>query len=181
MFAFIPFRSFIFSCRLSIFIINASSSLFNNKYYLIASLFVIYFTLTFSLKSGWGTGVPHFRSLVMQRGLSPSLSHERVICLAFAVQSPASVDLFSHCSNWVSSYMVGKKENKYSNENYQMSYPLPTPDAVILWIIQHFVSIWWKLVENSVHKGVYLWQVQEEMFGGADDWCLPAHLTLGFL
>lgn len=77
--------------------------------------------------------------------------------------------------------MVGKKENKYSNENNQMSYPLQTPDAVTAWIIEHFVSIWWKLVENSVHKGVYLWQVQEEMFGGADDWGLPAHLTLGFL
>lgn len=120
------------------FIINASSSLFNNKYYLLASLFMMYFTLTFSLKSGWGTGVPHFKSLVMQRGLSPSLSHERVICLAFAVQSPASVDLFSHCSNWVSSCIVGNKENKYSNENNQMSYPLPTPDSVTPWIIQHF-------------------------------------------
>ncbi|KAF3856553.1 hypothetical protein F7725_017276 [Dissostichus mawsoni] len=45
------------------------------------------------------SGRTYRRSLVMQRGLSPSLSQERVICLAFAVQSPVLVDLSSHCSN----------------------------------------------------------------------------------
>lgn len=33
---------------------------------------------------------------------------------------------------------------------------------------------------NTVCKA-YLWQVQEKMFGGADDWSLPADFTLGFL
>lgn len=42
----------------------------------------------------------------MQRGLSPSRSQERVICLAFAVQSPMLVDFSNHCSNWLSSWNV---------------------------------------------------------------------------
>lgn len=32
---------------------------------------------------------------------------------------------------------------------------------------------------NTVNS--YFWQVQEKMSGGADDWSLPADLTLGFL
>lgn len=33
---------------------------------------------------------------------------------------------------------------------------------------------------NAVRKA-YLWQIQKKMFGGADDWSLPADFTLRFL
>lgn len=35
--------------------------------------------------------------------------------------------------------------------------------------------------QNTSVKNPYLWQVQEKMSGGADDWSLPADFTLGFL
>lgn len=43
---------------------------------------------TLSLNFSSGTGTPHLRSRVMQRGLSPSLSHAYVAWIAFWLQDP---------------------------------------------------------------------------------------------
>lgn len=47
--------------------------------------------LTLSVKPFKGTGVPHFRSRLIQRGFKPSLNQEFVITFALFVQIPLGI------------------------------------------------------------------------------------------
>lgn len=46
--------------------------------------------LTLSWKLGRGTGTPHLRSRVMQRGRSPSLIHAPVVCTELLLHPPTT-------------------------------------------------------------------------------------------
>lgn len=49
-----------------------------------------FYAQTLSLYFSCGTGTPHLRSLVMQRGFSPSLSHAFVAWIAFWLHKPVT-------------------------------------------------------------------------------------------
>lgn len=66
--------------------------------------------LTLSVYPFKGTGVPHFRSRVIHRGFSPSLTHEFVMSLALADQLPSDVDFCKNTSRAGAS--LGRSRNR---------------------------------------------------------------------
>ena len=69
------------------------------------------YLLTLSLNFSCGTGTPHLRSLVIQRGFNPPLSHPWVAWIAFWLQDPATDMSLIYTSNL--SFSSGSSRNKW--------------------------------------------------------------------